>query len=209
MAVDVDDVESGALGAHGGIAMPAPIGADVGSVHRARLDRIVAGIDWRMLHGNRHFAAIETGVPRTGMGELNSGQGTMEMHAFIHACKHWDVAIVPQPPLDQGRHIAGRMNVGFLGADHGPATFGFHAPHGRHGAGKAHSHPVAMRHLEEPVLGRDRSDSDWLEQNVVTRIPHFPLDDALGVNIALWQDSLACGGEQSGRCKPHELRSWM
>jgi len=38
-----------------------------------------------------------------------------------------------------------------------------------------------MRHLEEPVPGRDRSDSDWLEQNVVTRIPHFSPDDALDV----------------------------
>src|SRR6185295_7405415 len=92
------------------------------------------------------------------------------MHAFVHAGEDRDVAVVPQAALDQRRHVAGRVDVGLFGADHRPASLRLHAAHGGHGAREAHAHAVAMRDLEETVLGRDRAEADGFEQDIVAWI---------------------------------------
>ena len=62
------------------------------------------------------------------------------------------------------------MYLHLLGADHGPAALGLDVAHGRLRGWIPVSHAVAVRHLEEPVLGADRPQLHRLEQDVVTAI---------------------------------------
>ena len=86
------------------------------------------------------------------------------MDSLGHQAKRGNIPLVPDPLLDIGREIRAGMDLGFLGADHGPAALGFHAAHRRLGLRPQMAKPAAMRHLVKPVLRRDRADLDRLEQ---------------------------------------------
>ena len=62
--------------------------------------------------------------------------------------------------LDQAIAVASRHPV---------AALGLHPSHGGLRARVAVAHPVAVRHLEEPVLRGQRPDPDRLEQHVIPR----------------------------------------
>ena len=82
------------------------------------------------------------------------------------------VTVVPQAQLDEGSDIGARVNLHLLSADDGPAALGLDIAHGRLRGGIPVTHAVAMRHLEEPVLGADRPELHRLEQDVVPAITH-------------------------------------
>ena len=174
MAIDVDDVEARPLRPQGSFAMPTPEVPDVGAVHRARLHRIVASIDRDVRNRDRHLPAVEAGIPVARVRQFDPRQCAVQMNALVHPGEDRDVPVVPQSPLDQRRHVTRGVNVRLFRADDRPSTLGLDAAHGNHRAGKAHTHAVAMGHLEEPVLGRDRAHSDGLEQNVVPWIARHP-----------------------------------
>ena len=166
--IDVDDIVSGLARADRRLAVPAAEVADVLAVHGARLERVVARhlVD----RPDRHLAAVEVGGGRAVVIELDRRQRAVLVHRLAHQRVVRDVVVVPQPRLDERRHVAGGMDLALLGRDHRPAALRLHPAHGGMGVGMRMPHAVAMRHLEEPVLGGDRPDADRLEQDVVTRI---------------------------------------
>ena len=87
-------------------------------------------------------------------------------------CVRGDIGVLPDPALDVGRVLGRMVELDLLGADHRPATLGLDAAHGGMTAGVKPAHAVAMRHLEEPVTGRHRSDLDRLEQHVEAGFSH-------------------------------------
>ena len=167
--VHVHDVEAGTLGPQGCVAMPAAIIADVAQRHRACLLRI-AVLQRLMRRSDRHLARIQIRSRRTVVRQLDRCERTVRVHLLAHQRQRGNVAIVPEPRFDVRREVAGRMNLALFGAYDGPAALGFRSAHRcvcfRHGV----THAVAVRDLEEAVLRGDRTDTDGLEQDVVTRI---------------------------------------
>src|SRR5690349_1438882 len=62
------------------------------------------------------------------------------------------------------------MDLDLLGADDGPAALRLDATHDGVRGRIAMAHPVAVRHLEEPVACGDRAELHGLEEHVVARI---------------------------------------
>ena len=92
--VDVNDVETGALGTHSGVFMPAPVFADVMQSHRAGLQRI-AVLQRRMHRGNRHFPAVQIGGGIAVVGEFHRRQRTVGLDLFTHQGQRRNIAVVP------------------------------------------------------------------------------------------------------------------
>src|SRR5258708_12439747 len=102
------------------------------------------------------------------MGELDPGEAAMIVDERGRAGEIGNVLLVPQPYLLGD--VAGRMDVALLGADHRPAALGLDAAHDRHRRRPVAAHAVAMRHLEEAVARRHRTDAQLLEQHVVAPV---------------------------------------
>ncbi len=169
--VDIHDVEPGSSRAQGGLAMPATIVADVAQRHRTRLVRI-AVLERLMRRRERHFARIEVRGGRSVVRQLDGRESAVRMHLVAHERERGNVLIVPQPRLHIGRHIAARMDLAFLRADHGPAALCFHFAHGRMRLGHRIPHAVAVRDLVEAILRRHRTDANGFEENVVAGRAH-------------------------------------
>ena len=119
------------------------------------------------------FPAVEVGRIHTVVAELDAGQGVVGMDRLGQARQRRHIPLVPEAQLDEGRDVGAVVDLDLLGADHAPAALRLDAAHGSVGAGVPVAHAVAMGHLEEAVLGRDRTDPHRLEQDVVARIaPH-------------------------------------
>ena len=175
--------EAGAHGADCRLAMPAAIGADIGKIHGACLGRIPVLAGRCVADVERHLAAVKAGVAVGRVRELDPGERAMGMDRLVHAGEDRDIAVVPEPALDQGRQVAGRMDVGLLCADHSPAALGLHRAHGDHRTRKDDAHAVAVRHLEEAVLGDDRADADRVEQDVISGVARHGCSESRNIPI--------------------------
>jgi hypothetical protein len=94
--IDIDDVEAGALGAKGRVAVPAAQVGDIRLVHRPRLDRIASRSHYRNM-GRRHgdFSAVAVGRVHAVVAELDAGQRAMGMDRVRHSGEDRDIVIVP------------------------------------------------------------------------------------------------------------------
>ena len=72
--------------------------------------------------------------------------------------------LYPVPVVMAVRYL---VNLGLLGADHGPAAFRLDAAHGCVLRAVPPSHAVAMRHLIKTVRSDDRTDPNRIEEYVV------------------------------------------
>ena len=106
------------------------------------------------------------------MGQFERGQRAMRMDAVAHQGQGRDVAVVPQARLDVGGQVAARVDLAFLGRDHGPAALGLDFAHGCVGEWHRMAHAVAVGYLEETVLRRHRPDPHRGEEDVVTGVAH-------------------------------------
>ena len=166
--VDVDQVEPGTTGAQRRRPVPAPKVPDVALVHRTRLDRIV-GVRHDRQGGrrHRHLAAVGIRGVHSVVGELDSRERPEFVNPVRHARQHRDIAVVPQPQLDERGDVRGMVKLDLLGAHHRPAALRLHPAHPRERGGIAVAHAVAVRDLVEAVLRGHRADGDRLEQDVV------------------------------------------
>ena len=151
--------------------MPLAELADVRLVHRPHLHRIVEITVNRQVRGpERNFARIEIWRIHAVVRELQPGQRAHRFNGVGDARQHRHVLIVPDAQFDERRNVAGWMNLDLLGAHHAPAALRLDRPHGGECRGIPVSHAVAMRHLIESVLGRNRADPHRLEQDIVSGI---------------------------------------
>ncbi len=167
--VDVDDVVAGSARAPRRVDVPAAQVGDVAFGHRARLDRVIA-VDDDVARRHRRDAAVEVRRVVAVVAQLDAGERAVFVHRVGHQPVLWKVAIIPDAALEVRRNVGARMNFDFLRADHAPAALGLDGAVGGLGARPAVTERIAMRHLEEAVRRRHRSDFDRLEQNVVLRI---------------------------------------
>ena len=169
--VDVDQVESGAAGAQRRGPVPAPKVPDVALRHRTGLDRIVGERhDRQGGRRHRHLSAVEIRGVHSVVGELDTCERPEFVNPVRHARKHRDVAVVPQPQLDERGDVRGMVKLYLLGAHNRPATLRLHPPHPRERGRVAVAHAVAVRDLVEAVLRGHRADGDRLEKDVVAGI---------------------------------------
>ena len=104
------------------------------------------------------------------MDELDAGQRAVRVHLLDQALVRRDVVVVPEAPLDEPADVRAGMDLHLLRADDRPAALGLDAAHHRVGRRVAVAHAVAVRHLEEPVARRHRTEGDRLEQDVVAGV---------------------------------------
>ncbi len=163
--VHVHQVVAGPQRAVDALPVPAPQIVDVAAVHAPGLHGIGA------LHGevrgaHRRLAAVQVGRDHPRVGQLDPGQRPVLVHPLDQPGVHRDVGVVPDPALDVRRDLAGVVELDLLGADDGPAALRLDAPHLGVRGRVVMPHPVAVRHLEEPVPGRHRSQLHRLEQDI-------------------------------------------
>ncbi len=167
-AVETDQVEAGGPAAPRRVGEPAAQVGDVLLVHRPRGDGIVGeGADRQRGGRERHLLRVHVRPVDAGISELDAGERAVGLHRLGHAGDRGDILILPQPELDERRDFRGMVHLGLLGEDHPPAALGLDAAHRRRRRRIAIAAAVAMGHLVEPVLGRQRADADGLEQDVV------------------------------------------
>ena len=130
----------------------------------------IAVLQRLMRRRERDLARIQVRGRRPVVRELDRSERAVRVHLLAHQRQRGNVVVVPQPRFDVRRDVARRMDLALLGADDGPAAFGFHRAHRRVRFRHGVTHAVAVRDLEEAVLRRDRTDADGLEQDVVARI---------------------------------------
>jgi hypothetical protein len=104
------------------------------------------------------------------MGEFDRGEGSVGVDRIDDESVGRDVFIVSEATLDVRRRLRRGMDLYLFGRDDRPPTFGLDPSHRGERGRVAVAHPVAVRHLEEPVSGRHRSDLDRLEQDVEARL---------------------------------------
>jgi hypothetical protein len=95
--------------------------------------------------------------------QLDSGQGAAGVDGVRDPGQRGPVIVVPQAQLDKGGDVGARVNLHLLGTDDSPAALGLDVAHGRLCGGITVTHAVAVRHLEEPVLGANRPQLNRLE----------------------------------------------
>ena len=156
--------------------MPLPQIDDVSLCHRTGLHRIeIPRDDGEMLWCQRSFTTDQIGAVEPVVRQLDSRERTTLVNLLGDARDRGHVLVVPEAELDERSDIGRRMNLDLLGADHGPPALGLRPPHRRLARRIAVSHAVAVRHLEEPVAGGDRSDPDRFEEDVVAMVAHVDL----------------------------------
>ena len=151
--------------------MPAPQIGDVPLGHGPRLERgdgVRRHREVRGAHGDLS-AQLVRGVHPV-VGQLDASQAAPGVDGIGDPGQGREVLIVPDPQLDERRDVRGGVDLDLLGADHRPATLGLDLAHGRLGARVAVAHAIAVGHLVEAVLGRERPDLDRFEEDVVGRV---------------------------------------
>ena len=167
--VDVDEVVPRPDRARHGLAVPAPEIGDVLSAHLPGLHGIPAA-HRQVRRAERHGARVVVRSRDSAVDELDPGQRPMRVHLLDQPRVGRDVGVVPDPSLDEAPDVGRMVELDLLGADDRPAALGLDPAHHRVGGRVAVPHPVAVRHLEEPVARRHRADPDRLEQDVETRL---------------------------------------
>jgi hypothetical protein len=119
--VDIDNVEPGGLRAQGRIAVPTAKVADVGLVHRTRLERMAHAI-WPAGHVHRHQPRRKVGTARAAEPQFHPRQCTVFMDLVRHQTMRADIPIVPQACANFQLIVRGGMDRAILGADHSPAA---------------------------------------------------------------------------------------
>ena len=151
--------------------MPAPNIADVALGHRACLDRIVGERhDRQTRRSHRHFAPVGIRGIHPVVGELDPRERPEFVDPVRHPRKHRDVAVVPEPQLDERGDVRRMVKLDLLGAHHRPAALRLHSAHPGERGRVAVAHAVAVRDLVEAVLRGHRTDVDRLEEDVVTGV---------------------------------------
>ncbi len=125
-----------------------------------------------MRRSQQHFARVQVRRGGAVVRQLQRGQRAVRVHLVAHQRQRGDVAVVPQPRLHVRREVAAGVDLAFLGGDHRPAALGLDLAHRRVGERHRVAHAIAMRHLEEAVLGRHRADLQRGEQDVVAGVAH-------------------------------------
>ena len=175
-AVEADQIEPGRLGAPRRVGEPAAQVADLPLRKGAGLHRIVGeGDDGARRHGAGHLPGVEIRPVDSRIGELDAREGAVFLDAFGHPGEHRDVPVVPQPQFDERRDLRGVVHLALLGEDNAPAALRLDPAHGRGRRRVAVSPAIAVRHLIEPVLRRDRTDRQRLEQDAVGGVGHSRL----------------------------------
>ncbi len=169
--IDVDDIETGLLGANGGVAIPAAHVGDIGLVHGARLNR-VEPVANDMRRGKRDHPAETIGDVKPVVNQLDCSQTAMRMDLVRDKRQRADIAVIPQPGLVGRRQVGGRVDFRLLCRDHRPTTFRLDPAHLRLGIGIAIAHAGTVGHLVEAVSCRQRSDFHRFEKHVVAGISH-------------------------------------
>ena len=163
--VDVDDVETGALGPLRRVDMPPLQLNDVGSVHRPGLPRVVVS-DGPGGDAERGLAGVVVGARRATVPQLDTGQRSVcvdRVDGQRH-CPH--VVVVPQCSGRIRLVVRRRMDRAVLRVHRAPPAFGLHAAHTSERLRPAVPHAGAMGYLVEAVRRRDGTDTNWFEQDV-------------------------------------------
>ena len=169
--VDVDEVEPGLARPQRRHPVPSAQVADVLLVHGAGLHRVVGeGGHRQARRGHRHLPRVEVGAVHPVVGELDPRQRPELVDPVRHPRQHRDVAVVPQPQLDEGGDVRGVVELDLLGAHHRPAAFGLDPAHPGERGGVAVAHAVAVGDLVETVLRGHRPDGDRFEEDVVAGV---------------------------------------
>ena len=168
-AVDVEDVESRIDGAARGLPEHGDDTGEIGVLGLVSVDLRNPGRG-ELVSGRRDMAAAEIVREAAGMAQLDPGQRSPLVNGVGHVPVIDDVALIEQARNDGDWLIGLGMDHAGFRAERGPAALRLHLP--VHGIGARPLHPGAgaLRHLEEPVLQRLRSDGDRLEQRVVAGI---------------------------------------
>ena len=172
--VDGDDVKAGALGAEGGLHVPAAQIAHIPPVHGARRRQAhpagIGAVTARVRDGQR-LRPRQPVRRAAAVPKLDAGQRPVAVYGVHHHRVDRDVVVVPQTAIGQRRVVGARMNGAVAGVDNTPAALGAHFAHG--GAGMRHGVAGAerVRRLVEPVRRGDRPDPHRLEQHVVAGVP--------------------------------------
>ncbi|MDD9993310.1 MAG: hypothetical protein OXP75_16055 [Rhodospirillales bacterium] len=196
--IDVDEVEPGLARPERRRPVPAAEVADVLLVHRTGLHRLVAGgRDRHRGRGKRHVARVVVGGVRAVVGKLDPRQRAEFVDAVHRPRERRDVAVVPEPKLDEGGDVRGGVDLHLLGADHGPAALRLDPAHPGERRGVAVAHAVAVRHLEEAVVRGHWADRDRLEEHVEAGVALC----AAGHSESPW-----VAGSQLTRSRPVPLR---
>ena len=156
--VAVDDVEPGVARAQCRGAVPPAYVGEVALGHRPRLHRLEPAAAQHALgaRSDRRHARVVVGGVEAGVGELDARERSVLVHRVGHEAQPRHVRVVPQPALDVGRQVGGRVDLDLLGAHHAPAALGLDAAHRGQRRGTHVAEAVAVRHLVEAVRCRDR-----------------------------------------------------
>src|SRR4249919_2695203 len=167
--VDVDDIEPGFSRANRGVTMPSAQVSDVLLVHGPSLNRVIVD-DRTMRRRERSKSRTPVRDRPPVMHYLDRGKRSMLVHCVGHQRHGRDVPVIPQPALMERLAVGGRMDLGFLSRNDGPAAFGLYAaqPCERLRLGPADA--GAVWHLVETISRSHRPDAYRLEQHVVARV---------------------------------------
>src|SRR5215471_9559212 len=128
-----------------------------------------------------------------------------------------EIPVVPDPQFDERRDVRGRVDLNLLGGHDRPAALGLDLAHRGLGARVPVAHAIAVRYLEEPVLGDQRADDDRFEEDVVGRWRQARLDAGheRSAFVSAHPVTFLCGYEQHilsagdvSRDMGHRFRSW-
>ena len=176
-AIKANQVKPSRPAAFGGVDEPAAEVADVLLVQRPRLHRVIGeSADRLRRHGQRHLLGVEVGAIHAGIGQLNPRQRAAFLHRFSLPGDQGYVVVIPEVKLDIGRDFGRMVDFALFGEDDAPAAMRLHPAHLRRCGRVAIARAVAMGHLIETVLRRDRADGQRLEQRLIMWVHrYFPL----------------------------------
>ncbi len=177
--VDVDDVVARRERPAHGQPVPAAQVADVLDAHPPRLDRLVPG-NGQMRGPERWDSPVQVPGRHPAVNELDPRERAVRLDLLDQSRVRGNVGVVPEPAFDEAADVRARVDLHLLGADDGPAAFRLDPSHDRVRRRVAMAHAVAVRHLEEAVARCHRTESDRLEENVVTRVAHGLGEEAPG-----------------------------
>ena len=174
--------------AHGRSPMPTAELRNVPPGHRPCRGWLVES-DHLGARPNRDFPGVPVERSQSMVAKLNSSECVVLVDRGGHQSERRDVGIIPQACLHIRRYISARVDLTYLSENHGPPTLGLDTPHARHAGWISVAHPVAMRHLIEPIARSHRSDSNRFEKRVKSsvsvHIDHLGIRTASGSRRAL------------------------
>ena len=119
-----------------------------------------------MTRAHRRDAGVEVRLAHAAVHELDGCERPVPVDRVDDEAMGREVLLVPEASLDVRRDLGGGVDLHLLGRDDRPAALGLDPAHRRERRRVAVAHPVAVRHLEEPVACDDRPDRHRLEQHV-------------------------------------------